>query len=353
MKRTGYLLGALVLLVGVLAVTAYAGGEHPENVTLCHASGLEGTTKYETLTVGYEAAYGPAGHFDENGTPNAGHEQDYLGACHETPPPVDVCPNLEGDQSEIPPGYHAGEDENGRPICIQDEQPPGELATGVSFTEATCTTPPAFQLVKTFIPGLGLRPFYNVDGPDFVDGHPVPGGTYTFTPIPVEGYVFIGGTEFTHAFAATPTDCGGVHVVVGDAQVICLLPAGVYQLSGHVDGQVADTVTPATLPGNTKGVSNVVVTRGDTSVRTTVSTNGDCGTTTTVTVVPPTPAAVAAVAVPAAPAAPAKPVVKPKPVAKPKPKPVKRHTAVKKAKPKPKAKPHKKPHKAPQTLSLG
>ena len=218
-NRLALLLGALVLLAGTLAVTANAG-DHPENVTLCHASGLEGTTKYETLTVGYEAAYGPAGHFDENGTPNAGHEQDYLGACHETPPPTDVCPNLEGDQGSLPPGYHFAEDENGRTICVQDENPPGDipLATGVSFTEATCTTPPALQLVKTFIPGLGLRPFYNVEGPDFVDGHPVAGGTYTFTPIPVHGYEFTGETVFVHTFAAAPTNCGAAPITVGDAR---------------------------------------------------------------------------------------------------------------------------------------
>lgn len=50
-------------------------------VTLCHAAGLDGTTHYETLTIAYPAAYGPAGHLNENGTPQAGHEDDYLGAC--------------------------------------------------------------------------------------------------------------------------------------------------------------------------------------------------------------------------------------------------------------------------------
>ncbi len=183
MKHLLCLIGATMLLAGASAAPALAGDDHPDNVTLCHASGLAGTTKYETLTVGYPAAFGPAGHFDENGTPNAGHEQDYLGECNPPPPPTDVCPNLEGDQTEIPPGYHAGEDENGRPICVQDEGEVVPLATGASFTEATCDTPPSVQLTKTNIPGLGLRPFYNVEGPDFVDGHPVAGATYTFTAI--------------------------------------------------------------------------------------------------------------------------------------------------------------------------
>ena len=58
-------------------------------VTICHASGLAGTTKFETLTIGYNAVYGPAGHFYENGTPKAGHEQDYIGAC-KTPTPTKI-----------------------------------------------------------------------------------------------------------------------------------------------------------------------------------------------------------------------------------------------------------------------
>lgn len=72
-----------------LAATAGAG----DKVTLCHAAGLEGTTQYVTITVGYPAAYGEAGHFYENGTPRAGHEQDYLGECKtEEPPPPSACP---------------------------------------------------------------------------------------------------------------------------------------------------------------------------------------------------------------------------------------------------------------------
>lgn len=69
-----------------------------DKVTICHAAGLEGTTKYVTLTISPNAVYGAngnAGHFEENGTPRAGHEQDYFGACQEpeptpkpTPPPT-------------------------------------------------------------------------------------------------------------------------------------------------------------------------------------------------------------------------------------------------------------------------
>ena len=338
-----YLILALVAVTAVVmgvfpATTLASDSPHPENVTICHAAGLDGTTHYETLTIGYEAVYGPAGHFYENGTPQAGHEQDYLGACNEPPPPTDVCPNLEGDQATVPEGYHLEDDENGRPICVQDETEDIPVTAGVTFIEATCTTGPSVQLLKT---NPGLR-FYNVEGP-IVDGHLVAGATYTFTALVDEGYVVVGQSVFTHTFAAAPTNCG-TSTVTGAASVFCDSGAKLYRITGTVDGQAADKVTPATLPGNTKGVTEVVVTRGDTSVRTTVVTLGDCDTT-----VPPVPAATPPTAPPAVVAP---PVTNPKPKAKPKTKPVVKPKPKAKPKAKPKKKPNKKPQKAPKTLSL-
>lgn len=54
-----------------------------KKITICHASGLDGTTKFETLNLSENAVYSPGngGHFNENGTQKAGHESDYLGAC--------------------------------------------------------------------------------------------------------------------------------------------------------------------------------------------------------------------------------------------------------------------------------
>lgn len=76
----------------VLAIAAAGSVSANDKVVLCHAAGLDGTTQYVTLEVGYPAAYGPAGHFYENGTPQAGHEEDYLGPCEvpatPTPPPT-------------------------------------------------------------------------------------------------------------------------------------------------------------------------------------------------------------------------------------------------------------------------
>ena len=93
-----------------------------DKVTLCHAAGRDGTTQFVTLTISYNAAFGQAGHFYENGTPRAGHEDDYLGPCN-PPPPTDVCPNIEGNQADVPAGM------------IKNEQ-------GNCVTPTTPTTPP-------------------------------------------------------------------------------------------------------------------------------------------------------------------------------------------------------------------
>lgn len=80
-------LAGAALMVGALIAPANAtatndnGHDNDHKVTICHASGLDGTTKYETLRLDWHAVYGQSGHFLENGTPRAGHEQDYLGAC--------------------------------------------------------------------------------------------------------------------------------------------------------------------------------------------------------------------------------------------------------------------------------
>lgn len=71
----------LIVLGSLFLIGSPALGDPPEKVTICHAAGLDGTTHYETLTIGYNAVYGPGGHFNEDGTTQAGHEDDYLGPC--------------------------------------------------------------------------------------------------------------------------------------------------------------------------------------------------------------------------------------------------------------------------------
>jgi hypothetical protein len=46
-----------------------------DKITICHAAGRVGTTKYVEITVSKNASYA---HLDEHGTPRAGHEEDYI-----------------------------------------------------------------------------------------------------------------------------------------------------------------------------------------------------------------------------------------------------------------------------------
>lgn len=77
MKRLTALI-SLLLLVPAVSVLATP----PVFVTFCHVAGLaEDPANTVTLTLPYQAVFGQAGHFNEDGTPNAGHEHDYLGEC--------------------------------------------------------------------------------------------------------------------------------------------------------------------------------------------------------------------------------------------------------------------------------
>ena len=74
----------LTVSIALVAWGPTAYGKPPVMVTICHAAGLDGTTHYVTLTIPENAVYGQAGHFYENGTTRAGHEDDYLGECRVT-----------------------------------------------------------------------------------------------------------------------------------------------------------------------------------------------------------------------------------------------------------------------------
>jgi hypothetical protein len=74
MKRTLTVSLAIATLTLCLAVPVLAA----DTVTICHAAGLAGTTQFTTLTIPESAA---SAHFNDDGTPAAGHEDDYLGAC--------------------------------------------------------------------------------------------------------------------------------------------------------------------------------------------------------------------------------------------------------------------------------
>jgi hypothetical protein len=73
--------GVLTYTSTKVVPSAYA---QADKMTICHGAGQDGTTKFVTLTLSTNAVYqdqGNGGHFYENGTPKAGHEQDYVGEC--------------------------------------------------------------------------------------------------------------------------------------------------------------------------------------------------------------------------------------------------------------------------------
>lgn len=141
------LLGLVLFVAGLTAVSASAKGGPPvdefgctpsetfsgpfsaqlgvegcvgngTSVTFCHATSSE-SNPFITLTTAIAAAVGEAGHFYENGTTQAGHEDDYVGACVEVPP---VC------TEDCEP-----------PVCEQDCEPP---------VEPTCETDPSLCPVE-------------------------------------------------------------------------------------------------------------------------------------------------------------------------------------------------------------
>ena len=116
------------VLVLTLSSTVIAKSD---KVTICHAAGQADTTKFVTLTISENAVYGrngKAGHFEENGTPRAGHEQDYFGACVvSTPSPTqsgDPTPSPTPTESPTPtPSPSPTPSETPEPTPVPTEQP--------------------------------------------------------------------------------------------------------------------------------------------------------------------------------------------------------------------------------------
>ncbi len=144
---------ALVMSLGVLTALSIAGAtsarvddgssgsapavrlaEQPEFVTFCHVAGRgDDPANTVTLTLPSNAVFGQGGHFDEGGTPNAGHEQDYLGPCQPPPPPTDVCPNIDGNQATVPAGLIKDEEGN----CVTPPPPPTDVCPNIDGNQAT------------------------------------------------------------------------------------------------------------------------------------------------------------------------------------------------------------------------
>ena len=77
-QRIMLILSITVLMAGILAFTTIRPVNANEKILICHAAGLEGTEHYIELNASVNAYFG---HFDNYGTPLAGHEHDYIGPC--------------------------------------------------------------------------------------------------------------------------------------------------------------------------------------------------------------------------------------------------------------------------------
>lgn len=83
---------ALVLVaIGVVGGLRTAWGPDQalaakDEVCICHATGLAPSDHFVTVCANRTAIFGKAGHFNEDGTPQAGHEEDKLGPCEEPDP---------------------------------------------------------------------------------------------------------------------------------------------------------------------------------------------------------------------------------------------------------------------------
>ena len=83
------IIGVAILLAGTVFLgLSNTANAQAETITICHAAGQDGTLMFVTLNLPYQAVYGVGGHFNENGTPQAGHENDYLGPCQNQSEPT-------------------------------------------------------------------------------------------------------------------------------------------------------------------------------------------------------------------------------------------------------------------------
>ena len=156
----------LALCVGTVVASEAA---RVEKVLVCHAAGLEGTTRYVTLEVPPNDGGYPQGHFTENGTPLAGHEDDYLGVCvvadptatPVTPTATDVPPADEPTPTEVPPT-----EENtptptpARPTPTDDCIPDG----GTEFAPCETRVPTPTRSPACNVTEVGA--FFELVGPD-------------------------------------------------------------------------------------------------------------------------------------------------------------------------------------------
>jgi hypothetical protein len=138
----------LVVLASALTLASTATATHPEKVFVCKYVGTPGVderlqTGQNPISVSVNAIPGGASvgaYFaDAHGRSyvlayDTGQDESTLPACPGgDPPPVDVCPNLEGNQASVPEGYVKNEEGD----CVQPPPPPTDVCPNIEGNQET------------------------------------------------------------------------------------------------------------------------------------------------------------------------------------------------------------------------
>jgi hypothetical protein len=205
--------GAVMVAFAMLSMfsqTIYA--QESVSITVCHATGNGGYVPVTVSIHSVDDANGLNGHgnhggdswlaFTFNGVNYPGQGS---GSCQSVPPPEeeDVCPNLEGIQSEVPEGYilddgECVEEPPEEDVCPNLEAIQSEVPEGYILSDGQCVQDPPEEDVCPNLEGVqaSIPQGYiiNVDGncevpPPPGGGNPG-GGSSTRTLIPLTGADF-------------------------------------------------------------------------------------------------------------------------------------------------------------------
>lgn len=152
-----YVLFILGLLILALNAVAWA----PEKVTICHANGHGG---FETIVVSPNAI---SGHFDNNGTPNQGHEDDLLYEGEHECPGDDGHHGGHDDDCDLPTAItgfkvQSAVPNDGQNELVWDEESTTATSVNIRFgvengvwTESGTSTNDGFEAITGLTNGIG------------------------------------------------------------------------------------------------------------------------------------------------------------------------------------------------------
>lgn len=247
-KKLAKFLSFATLILGLILVIVSGSNLRsafavpPVMVTICHAAGQVGTLQYITLTLPENAVYGQAGHFNENGTPNAGHENDYLGACNSSTPTNDPTPTGVTPTDVTPTGVTP----TGTTVTPTDTQDP----TPTSFACPTGQTYDSGQRICIYIDCEGSGTC-EVEIGKSPTPTATPTATATATPTPGSNN---GGSSTVQS--ATGSNNGGSSSSPS-VPAPAMAPTGVFgSIAGNASLLAGFLLTSLALPGYAKKKKN-------------------------------------------------------------------------------------------------